>query len=59
MITAVLVVREEEAGADEFRPEPEPEEIKDTRLRGAIGPKTIQGGGVVPEGYRSGVEGHH
>ena len=61
-MTAVLVVREEEEEeeeADEFRPEPEPEEIKDAKLRGAVGPKTIRCGGVIPEGYRGGAGGRH
>ena len=39
VVAAVLTVREEEA-ADEFRPEPAPEEVEDARLRGAVGPKT-------------------
>ena len=42
VIPAVLVVRKEEAEVDEFRPEPESEEVEDARLRGTVGPKTIR-----------------
>ena len=53
-MAAVLVVQEEEE--DEFRPESPPEEVRDARLRGAVTPKTIRCGGVIPESYRGGVE---
>ena len=44
---------------DEFRPESKPEEVEDARLRGAVGLKTVLCDGVIPEGYRGGVEGRH
>ena len=54
-MAAVLIVQEE----DGFRPEPEPEEVEEARLRGAVGPKTIRCGGVVPESYQGGAESRH
>ena len=44
---------------DGFRPELKPEEVEDARLRGAVGLKTVLCYGVIPEGYRGGVEGRH
>ena len=49
VLAAVPMVQEEEA--DEFRPEPEPQEVEEARLRGVVGPKTILCGGIVPESY--------
>jgi hypothetical protein len=48
VMAAVPMVQEEEA-ADEFRPEPELQEVEDARLRGAVGPKFVWCGGAMPE----------
>lgn len=52
-MAVVMVVQEE---ADEFGPEPQPEEVEDAWLRGTVGPKTARCGGVMRESCQGGVE---
>ena len=52
-----LMVQEEEA--DKSKPEPEPREVENARLRGVVEPKTIRCGGEIPESYQGGVYSRH
>ena len=54
VMAAVPMVQEGEG--DEFRPEPEVEEVEEARLRDGVGPKTIRCGRVMPESYQAGAE---
>ena len=48
-VMAAVPMGQEEEAADEFRSEPELQEVEDARLRGAVGPKFVWCGRAMPE----------